>query len=56
MAEYELRITVEKVAVSTQKVVKRDTIKVYDIESPSSILELGLRHQEQISFNWLYNR
>ena len=49
MAEYELRITVEKVAVSTQKVIKRDTIKVYDIEPPGSILELGLRHQEQIS-------
>ena len=39
MAEYELRITVEKVAVSSQKVIKRDTIKVYDIEPPDSILE-----------------
>ena len=47
--EYELRITVEKIAISTQEVVKRDTIKVYDIKSPQSILELGLRHEEQIS-------
>ena len=47
--EYELRVIVEKVAISTQKVVKRDTLKVYDIKSPDSILELGLRHQEQIS-------
>ena len=47
--EYELRITVEKVVISTQDVVKRDTIKVYDIKSPHSILELGLRHEEQIS-------
>ena len=47
--DYELRITVEKVAISTQEVVKRDTIKIYDIEAPKSILELGLRHAEQIS-------
>lgn len=47
--EYELRITVEKVAISTQEVVKRNTIKVYDIKAPASILEVGLRHEEQIS-------
>lgn len=29
--------------------VKRDTIKVYDIKRPESILDLGLRHPEQIS-------
>ena len=28
---HELRIIVEKVSVSSQEVVKRDTIKVYDI-------------------------
>jgi len=47
--DYELRIIVEKVAVSSQEVVKRDTIKIYDIHPPKSILELGLRHVEQIS-------
>ena len=46
---HELRIVVEKVAVSSQEVVKRDTIKVFDIESPESILDLGLRHEQQIS-------
>lgn len=40
---------VEKVAVSSQKVVKRDTLKVYGVKAPESILELGLRHKEQIS-------
>jgi hypothetical protein len=30
--DYELRIIVEKVAVSSQEVVKRDTIKIYDIQ------------------------
>lgn len=47
--EYELRIIVEKVAVSTQEVVKRDTLKIYDVKRPESILDLGLRHSEQIS-------
>jgi hypothetical protein len=47
--DYELRIIVEKVAVSSQEVVKRDTIKIYDIQRPESITDLGLRHLEQIS-------
>jgi hypothetical protein len=47
--DYELRIIVEKVAVSSTEVVKRDTIKIYDIQQPESILDLGLRHSEQIS-------
>lgn len=47
--EYELRIIVEKVSVSTQDVVKRDTLKVYDIKAPQSIVDVGLRHAEQIS-------
>ena len=47
--EHEFRIVVEKVAVASQKVVHRDTIKIYDINAPKSILELGLRHEEQIS-------
>jgi hypothetical protein len=40
---------VEKVSVSSQEVVNRDTLKVYDVKAPESILELGLRHSEQIS-------
>ena len=47
--EYELRVVVEKVLVRTQEVVKRDTLKTYDVKPPESILELGLRHEEQIS-------
>jgi hypothetical protein len=47
--EYELRVVVEKVFVSTQEVVKRDTLKTYDVKPPESILELGLRHAEQIA-------
>lgn len=47
--DYELRVIVEKVAVSSQEVVHTDTLKVYDIEAPESILEMGLRHEEQIS-------
>jgi len=30
-------------------VVKRDTLKIYDVKRPESILDLGLRHAEQIS-------
>jgi len=47
--DYEFRVVVEKVSVSSQKVVKRDTLKIYDIQKPNSILDFGLRHEEQIS-------
>jgi hypothetical protein len=47
--DYQLRIVVEKVSVSSQAVVNRDTLKVYDVKAPESILELGLRHEEQIA-------
>lgn len=47
--DYEFRVIVEKVSVISQKVVKRDTLKIYDIKPPESILDLGLRHEEQIS-------
>jgi hypothetical protein len=47
--DYELRIVVEKVAVSSQEVVNRDTITSYALQCPTSIVELGLRHREQIS-------
>ena len=36
--EYELRVVVEKVLVSTQEVVKRDTLKTYEVKPPGSIL------------------
>jgi hypothetical protein len=49
MVAHELRIIVEKVAVSSQEVVKRDTLKIYDSINPANILDLGLRHAEQIS-------
>lgn len=39
----------EKVSVASKSVVKRDTLKVYDVIPPESILDLGLRHEEQIS-------
>jgi len=35
--DYEFRV-VEKVSVSKQEVIKRDTLKIYDIEKPESIL------------------
>ena len=47
--DYELRIVVEKVAVSSKKVVQRDTITSYALQRPTSILGLGLRHGEQIA-------
>jgi len=49
--EYELRIIVEKVAVSSQEVVKRETLSIYNVKNvkrPESILDLGLRHAEQM--------
>ena len=47
--DYELRIVVEKVASSSQEVMKRDTITSYALQCPTSIVELGLRHAEQIA-------
>ena len=46
--DYALRIVVEKVAISSQEVIKRDTITSYDIQCPTSIGELGLRQTEQV--------
>ena len=48
--DYELRIVVEKVAIRSQEVIKRDTITSYALQCPTSIGELGLRHTEQITF------
>ena len=47
--DYELRIVVEKVASSSQEVMKRDTITSYALQCPTSIVELGLRHADQIA-------
>src|SRR2546426_541507 len=47
--DYELRIIVEKVASSSQEVIKRVTITSYALQCPTSIVELGLRHAEQIA-------
>jgi hypothetical protein len=47
--DYELRIIVEKVAISSQEVIKRNTITSYALQCPTSIVELGLRHAEQIA-------
>jgi hypothetical protein len=47
--DYALRIVVEKVAISSEEVTKRDTITSYDIQCPTSIGELGLCHTEQIA-------
>ena len=34
--DYELRIVVEKVAISSQEVIKRDTITSYALQCPTS--------------------
>lgn len=47
--DYELRIVIEKVAISSQEVITRDTITSYALQYPTSIVELGLRHAEQIA-------
>ncbi len=36
--DYELRIVIEKVAVSSQEVIKRDTITSYALQRPTSII------------------
>jgi hypothetical protein len=47
--DYALRIIVEKVAISSQEVIKRNTITSYAVQCPTSIVELGLRPAEQIA-------
>ena len=39
--DYTIHIIAEKVAISSQEVIKRDTITSYDIQCPTSIGELG---------------
>ena len=47
--DYAIHIVVAKVAISSQEVIKRDTITSYDIQCPTSIGELGLCRTEQIA-------
>jgi hypothetical protein len=47
--DYAIHIVVEKVAINSQEVIKRDTITSYAIQCPTSIGELGLCHAEQIA-------
>ena len=47
--DYELRIVVEKVAVSSPEVVQRDLITSSALRCPTAIGELGLRHTTQIA-------
>ena len=37
--DYEWRIIVEQVAVSSHEVVKRDTIKIYAMQRPKSMVD-----------------
>ena len=39
--DYALRIVVEKVAIRSQEVIKRDTITSYALQCPTSMVELG---------------
>jgi len=50
--EYELRVIVEKVAVSSQEVVQRETITTYEITAPASILDLVHLHRSACAFCW----
>ncbi len=50
MSTYALRIIVEKIEIeSDNKVVDRDTLTTIDINKPDNIIDLGLRHSEQIN-------
>ena len=46
--DYQLRIVVEKVSLKTQKVIQKETLELYDVMKPQSILDLGSRHTQQI--------
>jgi hypothetical protein len=49
MATHKLRIVVEKFDPKTNQVVSKNTVSSFDIIAPKNILELGLRHTEQIN-------
>ena len=45
----QLHLIFENFASSLHETRNQLTVKIYDIRPPKSILELGLRHEEQIS-------
>ena len=47
--DYKLRIIIEKVDCKTNAVVEKKAIAEYKINSPKKIIDLGMRHKEQIS-------
>ena len=49
MANHTLRIVMEKINPKTGKVVEKNTISSCKIAAPKSIMDLGLRHAEQIN-------
>lgn len=49
MATHKLRIVIEKVDSKTNKVVSKNIASSFDISPPKNILDLGLRHQDQIA-------
>ena len=49
MANYGLRLVVEKIDLENKnEILSRDELSTITIKSPTTILELGLRHGEQI--------
>lgn len=46
--DYQLRVVVEKVSLKTHEVMQKETLVVYDVVIPESILDLGLRHTQQM--------
>jgi len=46
--DYKLRIVIEKVDLKTNKVISKNKVEDFEIEKPTSILDLGLRHKAQI--------
>ncbi len=49
MVTHKLRIVVEKFDPKTNQVVSKNTVSSFDIIAPKNIIELGLRHTEQIN-------
>lgn len=60
MTNHTLRIVVEKVNTKTGEIVEKNTISSCKITAPKNIMDLGLRHTEQINIlqriqdHWLF--
>ncbi len=48
MSQHALKLNIQKVDLETNKILSSETISTINIKDPSSIMELGLRHKEQI--------